>query len=284
MGVLTLASASPGRFGPADLELAAEIGRRAALIIDNARLLRETQQAVRLRDEFLSVASHELRTPVTSLRLTVETLLRLADGRRPPSAETLRQSLTRAKHGADRLKRLADELLDVARIDRGPLELTPARVDLRAVARQVIDDLGFELAGARCEVRLDAPAPVVGAWDTSWLEQVLTSLLTNALKFGANRPIDVVVRNAGEVAELAVRDHGVGIEPSRQPFVFDRFVRAVSARHYGGLGLGLYIARRAVRAHGGEIRLESTQGQGATFTVTLPRTVPVQEIPATVGK
>jgi signal transduction histidine kinase len=125
-------------------------------------------------------------------------------------------------------------------------------------------------------VRIDAEEAVAGVWDPSRLEQVVTNLLTNALKFGPGHPIEVRVHGAGVVAELVVRDYGVGIEPARQPFVFDRFERAVSARHYGGLGLGLYITRRIIQAHGGEVRVASEPGHGATFTVTLPWVAPAQ--------
>jgi signal transduction histidine kinase len=271
LGALTLASATPERFAPADVDVATEIGHRAALAIDNARLVRETQRAVRLRDDFLSVASHELRTPITSLMLTVERLVRSGTTGKALSHEALYGSLDRVQHSTQRLRRLTDELLDVTRIEHGHLELAPAPVELGTLARQVTEDLKFELAAARCPMRLDAHEVVAGVWDPSRLDQVITNLLTNAMKFGPGHPIDVRVRNAGPVAELSVRDYGVGIEPARQPYVFDRFERAVSSRHYGGLGLGLYIARRIVQAHGGDLRLESEPGRGATFTVTLPR-------------
>src|SRR4029079_2765322 len=130
--------------------------------------------------------------------------------------------------------------------------------------RQVVEDLKFELAAARCPTRIEAREPVAGVWDPSRLDQLITNLLTNALKFGPGHPIDIRIRNAGKFAELSVRDYGVGIEPARQPFVFDRFERAVSAKHYGGLGLGLYIAHRIVRAHGGDLRVDSEPGHGAT--------------------
>ena len=276
LGALTLASATPNWFGPADVELAAEIGRRAALAIDNSRLLRETQRAVRLRDDFLSVASHELRTPITALMLTVDRLIHALAGGRSPSASSLASSLARVQHSTERLRRLTDELLDVTRIERGRLDLNPVNVELGALTRQVVDDLRFELNSAGCSVRIDVDNAVAGVWDPSRLEQVVTNLLTNALKFGAGRPIDVHVHDAGAAAQLIVRDHGVGIEPARQPYVFDRFERAVSARHYGGLGLGLYIARRIVEAHGGDLRVDSKPGQGATFTVTLPWVAPAQ--------
>ena len=254
--------------------MAAEIARRAALAIDNARLLRETQRAVRLRDDFLSVASHELRTPITSLMITVGRLLRwgAAGSSLPPAS--LGAGLERVKRNTDRLRRLTDELLDVTRIEHGRLDLRPVTVDLGALARQVVDDLRFELASAACAAQIDADEAVAGVWDPSRMEQVITNLITNALKFGPGHPIEITVRNAGEVAVLSVRDYGVGIEPSRQPYVFDRFERAVSTTHYGGLGLGLYIAHRIVKAHGGELRVESQPGRGATFTLTLPWSAP----------
>jgi predicted ATPase/signal transduction histidine kinase/tRNA A-37 threonylcarbamoyl transferase component Bud32 len=274
IGALSLVSASPGRFGPADVEVAAEIGRRAALAIDNARLMRETQRAVRLRDDFLSVASHELRTPVTSLMITVGRLLRWGTADRPLPPASQQAGLERVKRNTERLRRLTDELLDVTRIEHGRLDLRPMPVDLGALARQVVDDLRFELASAGCATRIDGDEQVVGTWDPSRLEQVITNLITNALKFGPGHPIEIGVRSSGDGAELSVKDHGVGIEPARQPFVFDRFERAVSTTHYGGLGLGLYIAHRIVKAHGGDLRVESEPGHGATFTLTLPWAAP----------
>ena len=274
LGALSLASASPGRFGTADLEVAAEIGHRAALAIDNARLLRETQRAVRLRDDFLSVASHELRTPISSLMLTTDRLLHARAVGKPIPQEALYRSLERLKHGTNRLRRLTDELLDVTRIERGRLELDPVTVDLGALARQVVEDLKFDLGAAGCPTRTEIEEGVAGVWDPSRLEQVITNLLTNALKFGQGHPIEIRVHNAGAAARLTVRDHGVGIDPGRQPFVFDRFERAVSSRNYGGLGLGLYITRRIIQAHGGTVTVESEPSQGATFTVTLPWAAP----------
>jgi predicted ATPase/signal transduction histidine kinase len=274
LGALTLASATPGWFLPADVELAAEIGRRAALAVDNARLLRATQQAVRLRDEFLSVASHELRTPVTSLMLTVDRLARSVVSGKPLLPEALSSGLDRVKHSTGRLRRLTDELLDVTRIEHGRLDLNPVEVDLGALARQVGDALRFDAARAGCTVRIETDGPVTGVWDPSRLEQVITNLLSNAMKFGHGHPVEVRVRDAGSGAELTVRDHGLGIEPRYQAVIFNRFERAVSAAQYGGLGLGLYIARRIARAHGGDLRVESQPGQGATFTLTLPWAAP----------
>jgi predicted ATPase/signal transduction histidine kinase/tRNA A-37 threonylcarbamoyl transferase component Bud32 len=271
LGALSLISATPYRFGPPDVEVAAEIGRRAALAVDNARLLRETQRAVRLRDDFLSVASHELRTPVTALMLIVSRLLRLRTTDPQSSPEALYSGLERVGRSAERLHRLTEELLDVTRIEQGRLDLKLTPTDLGALTRQVVDGLSFELAAAECQTHVDVPdQPIVGMWDPSRVEQVITNLVTNALKFGAGHPIEIRVCRTGDGAELSVRDHGVGIAPKRQPFVFDRFERAVSTTNYGGLGLGLYIARRIALAHGGDLHVESEPEHGATFTLTLP--------------
>lgn len=269
LGALTFAAASPHWFGTADVELAVELGRRAALAIDNARLLAETQRALRLREEFLTVASHELRTPVTSLRLSVEGLLRAASAGRTVSAELLNRSLSRVLSRADRLEQLTGEILDVARIAQGRLELKRGEVELGALVRRVVERLEPELTAARCRVSFTCAAPVVGQWDAALLAQVVTHVLHNALKFGPGKPIEVFVGEEAGSARLVVRDHGIGIAPEQQGRIFERFERGVS-KNYGGMGLGLYISRRIAESHGGSIQVQSVPGVGSTFTVTLP--------------
>ncbi|MBZ4421619.1 ATP-binding sensor histidine kinase [Myxococcus sp. RHSTA-1-4] len=270
LGALTFVAAAPHWFGTADVELAVELGRRAALTIDNARLLAETQRALRLREEFLTVASHELRTPLTSLRLSVEGLLRAASAGRTVSTETLNRGLGRVLSRTDRLEQLTGELLDVTRIEQGRLELKRGEVELGALVRGVVERLEPELTAARCTVSLTCAAPVVGQWDAARLAQLVTHLLHNALKFGPGKPIEVFVREEAGSARLVVRDHGIGIAPERQGHIFERFERAVS-KNYGGLGLGLYISRGIAESHGGSIQVQSVPGAGSTFTVTLPR-------------
>ena len=274
-GALSLVSATPNRFGEADVELVVEIGRRTALAIDNARLLVETQRAVHLRDQFLSTASHELRTPITSLKLIIESLVH-GTGSRPLAPAAYAGRLQRVLHSTNRLEHLVNELLDVARIEQGQATLAPAEMDLGALVREVVQHFELDLVRAGCVLSVECPSPVVGSWDASRLEQVVTNLLANAIKFGAGRPIEVTVRDAGQAAELQVRDHGIGIPADRVPKIFDRFERAVSSTHYGGLGLGLYLARSIVESHGGAITVESRVDEGSTFTVRLPRTLPRQ--------
>jgi predicted ATPase/signal transduction histidine kinase len=269
LGTMTLVSATPYPAGePPNLELAQQLASRAAIAIDNARLYREAQEAIRLRDEFLSIASHELNTPLATLRLLTEGLDDAKVGANP---DMLASSVRIISRQTRRLSALVSELLNVTRISAGPLHLKLEAVDLGPLVKDVVDRFGQEISRAQCSVNLRATEPVVGLWDRSRLEQVVTNLLSNALKFGAGRPIDMSVEAAGEdMARLTVTDHGIGISPEQVPKIFGRFSRAVSATHYGGLGLGLYIVSQIVRALGGAVNVNSRPGAGSTFMVELP--------------
>ncbi|MDC0677362.1 sensor histidine kinase [Sorangium atrum] len=272
-GVMSLLAAAPRRpYGPADLRLAEELGYRAALALDNARLFAEAQEAIARRDEFLVVASHELKTPLTSLQLQaqrVELLLRRYQ-RAELASERIHAALQVLNRQIVRLGRLVNELLDVTRLNAGRLTLARAPVDLAALAREVVDRMSQQLADARCSVQLELDEPVIGSWDPLRMEQVLINLLSNAMKYGAGRPVLVGVRRQADRALLVVRDQGIGIAEADQGRIFELFERAVSVRNFGGLGLGLFIARSIVASHGGSIRVESEPGAGATFMVELP--------------
>jgi len=271
LAVITLCSATrPAGYGRRELELAQEVARRAAIAIDNARLYRATQTAVTMRDEFLAVASHELRTPMTSLVLSLQTLersLRLDDALDQRATD---RAMSRALLAGGRLSRLIQDLLEVSRTATGRLPLELDEVELGTIVREVAERFDPELARARCSLSIRGDAPVVGRWDASRLDQVVTNLLSNAVKFGAGQPIEIRYREQDRIAWLTVRDHGIGIASIEQARVFERFGRAVPSRHYGGLGLGLYIARSIVEAHGGKIAVSSAPGAGSTFTVELP--------------
>jgi predicted ATPase/signal transduction histidine kinase len=268
LGAMTFCSAVPGRrYDQADLTLAQEIAHRAALAIENASLYRQAQEAIRLRDEFVRVASHELNTPVAALQLAAQALTR---GKAPPSPERLRHALALIERQGERLAALVSEMLDASRLGADRIDLHLEPVDLAGVVRESIERLSPQIARAACPLSLRAPAPVVGLWDKDRLVQVATILLTNAFKFGKGSPIEVAVEERLGAGRLVVADHGIGIEAARLGRVFDRFERGVSADHYGGLGLGLYIAREIVTAFGGAIHAESEAGAGSTFTVELP--------------
>ncbi|PTL83264.1 ATP-binding protein [Vitiosangium sp. GDMCC 1.1324] len=272
LGALTLVYADGEReYDERDLRLAEDLARRAAISVDNARLFREAKEAIQVRDEFLSVASHELKTPLTPLRLKLHTLRQSA--RRQAEAvnrDTLLSHLDVAERQVSRLSRLIDSLLDVSRIGAGKLELDWEEVNLAEVVREVVNRFDPQALKAECPVTVWAPRPVIGRWDRLRLEQVVTNLLTNALKYGAGKPVELSVSEEAGHAVLLVHDHGIGIEAGNLSRIFDRFERAVSERHYGGLGLGLYITRKIVEALGGTIHAQSTPGEGSTFVVTLP--------------
>lgn len=230
------------------------------------------QEAVRVRDEFISVASHELRTPITSLSFQLDVLTRHAQLIKPLNDRSeLDQFAIRARRQLAKMERLVEELLDVSRMGVGKLLLMREAADLEAIVRDAVDSLSEDLRRAACGVEIRASGAVTGDWDRRRIEQVVENLLRNALTYGAGKPIELVVQGDGRGrAQLAIRDHGIGIEKSLQERVFWRFERGGSGKHYGGLGLGLFIAKQIVEAHQGTMRVESEPGQGATFWVDLP--------------
>jgi signal transduction histidine kinase len=177
---------------------------------------------------------------------------------------------------AHRMNRLIRELLEVSRIQSGHLSLERRRVDLGVLVRDALQRFELDLVRAECPVTVQGDAQALGMWDASRLDQVVENLLSNAIKFGAGKPIEVVISQQPRSARIAVRDLGIGIDPGQQERIFERFGRAVSEAHYGGLGLGLYICRRIVQAHGGTISVVSQPGAGATFTVDLPCEAPAE--------
>ncbi|HEX5745124.1 MAG TPA: ATP-binding protein [Archangium sp.] len=271
LGALVLFTFSPRSFGREDLRFAEDLADRVALSVDNVLLFREARQAVAQRDEFFTVAAHELRTPTTSLKLNVQSLLRGARraeaGQTPPS---LLAKLENIDRNAGRLNALVNELLDVTRIHAGRLRLDLEPVDLAALVQDVAARFELPASQAHSPILLELSGPATGSWDRLRLEQVVTNLLSNALKYGAGKPVRLRVSSDASCARLEVRDEGIGIAPESLPRLFGRFERAVSDRHYGGLGLGLYITRQIVEALGGTVSVTSTPGAGATFTVLLP--------------
>lgn len=232
---------------------------------------RQLEAAIRVREDFLAVASHELRTPLTTLSLSSDRLLMLCEAKAAPDLTRVMEKAGDIKRQAQRLDRLIGTLLDVSRLRAGDIPLKLEHVDLVAIARSVVARFRDELEHAGCAVTLTTASSVVGQWDRTCLDQIVTNLLSNAIKFGRGRPIEIAVAGTASSARLTIRDRGVGIDPERQSKIFDRFERAVTERHYGGLGLGLWIVRRAVEALSGTVSVESKPGEGATFIVVLPR-------------
>jgi PAS domain S-box-containing protein len=253
---------------------------RDALLIQEKSAREAAEEALRVRDEFLSIASHELRTPCTALRLGVGNLVRATRPEVPdsPRANAMARALATLDRQTKHLEQLVTQLLDVSRITAGQLRVERELVDLVELVRHCVEALRAEAGRAGCELRLSANGPSAGTWDALRIEQVVSNLLSNAIKYGAGKPIDVEIGGGAEAARIAVRDRGIGIARERQEDIFLRFERAVSARHYGGLGLGLYIVRRILDGMGGSIRVESAVGEGATFIVELPRAMPATRV------
>ena len=229
----------------------------------------QAQEALRLRDEFLSIASHELKTPLTALQLQLHSLrerIESMDGR-------MVTKLDRAARSSERLAELVETLLDVSRLATGRFELHPQSFELTEAVRDVIERLREAATQAGCELSLKPNGELPGTWDRLRIEQVLTNLLSNAIRYAAGTPIEVSLSKDGDTAVLEVGDRGPGIAEEALSRIFDRFERAAEMRHYGGLGLGLYVVREIVKAHHGMVTVHNRQGGGACFTVRLPLTV-----------
>jgi PAS domain S-box-containing protein len=275
LGAIGLFTAeSRWRYTPDDLALAEEVARRAALALDNARLYDQAQEAIRSRDQFLSVASHELKTPVAGIR-TAAQMLRRAQSRGLLDAERLDRSLRLVDTTAERLGQLTDDLLDVSRLRLGQLELRLELLDLSALVGEVTGRYRDQLDEChQLAQRLpDAPCPVLG--DRPRLEQVLANLLDNAIKYsprGGEIAVELQPNRDGFM--ICVADQGIGLPPDSLAEIFEPFSRAPNAAREGvpGLGLGLHICQNILERHGGWIRAESDgEGHGSTFSFWLPR-------------
>ena len=265
IGALTFVAPRARQYTKADLELPEELGRRIALSIDNARLYEGARQAITGRDEFLSIAAHEIRGPLASIHLAAQGLTR--GSLSPAAARTALEVIQREDR---RLGRFVDELLDLGRIRTGQLHFELEEVDLGTVVRDVVSRLSEEQAHANSAVTVTTDGDLTGQWDRFRLEQVVTNLLSNAMQYGEGKPIDITATRSGDDAIVRVVDRGIGIDPALLQTIFDPFQRIADARHYGGLGLGLHIAKTIVDGLGGTITVESRLGAGATFTVELP--------------
>lgn len=269
IGAMTFVAAESGRhYTRADLAMAEEVASRAALAVANARLYREAQRAIAVRDEFMSLASHELKTPVTSLKMHTQLLQRQA----ARSGETDRaERFAKMDRQIDKLTGLINDLLNIARVQGGQLEYVDEPLDLEAVVREATDTIQPTSPTHAICIEGHIDAPVRG--DSERIGQVITNLLTNAIKYSPHADrVNVRLGQQGGDAVVSVRDFGIGIAAEHQQNVFDQFFRVSdpSEKTFPGLGLGLYLAHEIVKRHGGAMRVESVIGEGATFTFTLP--------------
>ena len=232
----------------------------------------ELEQAVRMRDDFMSIVAHEVRTPLNGLILETQ-LRKMHLARNNAAAFTLDKMhamVDRDERQIKSLIRLIEDMLDVSRIRTGKLSIRPSRFDLVQLVSNLLQNFAPQVEAAESSVTLTAEQPVMGRWDEFRIEQVVSNLLTNALRYGAKSLIDVRVYNQDGQAWVEVQDRGIGISEENQQRIFQQFERVSAQSVVAGLGLGLFISEQIVAAHGGSITVESRIGEGALFRVCLP--------------
>jgi PAS domain S-box-containing protein len=236
------------------------------------RLRDELSRAERARDDFVHLVAHELRTPMTGLRLQVEA------ARRKHSDLPGILAVGRA---VDRMSKRVEQLLDVADMHEHLVVLHTEYIDLRDVVREAIQLLQPQASWSRCDVRVSYGPPCLGLWDGPRLVQVVTSIVANAVKFGVGKPVQVLLHDEGGSGAVSVIDHGIGVAPEDRETIFERFERRASLTNYGGLGLDLWVTRELLRQMGGSVEVGDTPGGGATFTVHVPKHPEIDQRPST---
>lgn len=252
-----------------------EIKFKNAFLEDALRKSQENEElkkALEARDEFLMMATHELRTPVTPLSLQLDTFLHLFETGvyKNIDPERLLRMLKTSRSQVTRLSRLVNELIDVSRLSGQKLKLDFTNVNLNELIQKVVSDFGDEIKRSGCEVRIRNHDVVEGTWDQFRVEQVLINLLMNSLKYGVGKPVDISVSQSGNVAKFEISDQGIGISEEDHERIFKRYERAVSSKNFSGMGLGLYISHEIVSLHKGCISVDSRPGEGSRFKVELP--------------
>ncbi len=239
----------------------------------------ELRNALRMRDDFMSMAAHELRTPLNTLFL--ETQLRkiqLARGQAHIfDTAYLETMVVKDQRQIQSMVRLIDDMLDASRVRSNRLSIRPTQVELTALLARVVNNLSHQASDAATAVTLQAHPPVTGLWDEFRIEQVVVNLLTNALRYGRGKPVDISLHLLPGSVRMDVRDQGMGIPEAAQQRIFEQFERVTGNDGTGGLGLGLYITRQLVEAHGGLISVQSVPGEGSVFQVTLPLIPPAAD-------
>ncbi|WP_060513296.1 hybrid sensor histidine kinase/response regulator [Pseudomonas sp. NBRC 111124] len=232
----------------------------------------ELEHAVRMRDDFMSIVAHEVRTPLNGLILEAQ-LRKMHLGRGNLEAfnpDKLQAMVERDERQINSLIRLVEDMLDVSRIRTGKLSLRPKTFDLSQLVRGLVENFAAQATALETSIELQRCESLTGVWDEFRIEQVLANLLSNALRYGERRPVHVQLFEQDGMAAVQVRDYGIGISASNQQRIFQQFERVATQQASNGLGLGLYISEQIVQAHGGRIQVESDVGKGSTFTLLLP--------------
>jgi signal transduction histidine kinase len=232
----------------------------------------ELEAAVSMRDDFMSIASHELKTPLSTLMLHTHMRLKKLRGGDPSSftSERLEKMFFVDEKQLKRINHLVDDMLDMSRISSGKLSMRVEQFNLSELVRDLVERNSEQFIAAGCAIETDFCPSAVGTWDRFRIEQVVMNLLTNAMRYGDKKPISVLVTSSSDWARIVVQDHGRGIAVENLERIFQKFAQAISGAEISGLGLGLYIVKQILEAHGGTVRVESVVGQGSVFTVELP--------------
>jgi signal transduction histidine kinase len=230
-----------------ELGILEALANTVAIALQNAELWERSRRAVQARDEFIGIASHELKTPLTPLLLQVSALQRAID--RGAGGESLRRDVARVGDHVQRLSRLVEGLLDLSGLAAGEVQLSTEDVELAPLVARAVERARPELQRSGSALAVSVAPDLAGRWDPRRVEQILESLLSNAARYGEGKPIEVLAARSGDHAEIAVRDHGMGIPDDAQARLFQPFERAVPATHFGGFGMGLWMARQLADAH-----------------------------------
>lgn len=274
VGGMIVGSVQAGRhYNQRDLELMDEIARSCSMAIENALIYRESQRSIQNREDFISVASHELRTPLTSLQMRVDLLAKAMESKTIPDdvVKKLRPIVTEIRPDVKKFTKLIETLLDVSKLRNKKIQLDLEEVNLSQLIEEEVNRHKAEFEDHRSPIKSHLEKNVMVICDSIRIQQVVTNLLSNALKFGEQKPVEVILKTTADKAILQIKDNGIGISLEDKWRIFKPFERAVSDRHFGGLGLGLYISQQIIEEHNGSIHLESVLGQGSSFVVELPR-------------
>lgn len=271
LGAVTLVLINGRSYTNADLTWGKELARRLAMALQNSLLYKVSQQAIEIRNDFLSIASHELNTPITSLKLQLQMLQRSISKSKEDKlpVDKLISSVNVFSRQVERLISLVSVLLDVSRIQSGKFTFSFAKVSALELIQEVLERQVDIIESSNCELEVNVKVDAMVNWDKLRIEQVIINLLNNAAKYAPGK-IELTVFQKGPLIKLIVQDHGTGIPPDKLNKVFERFEQVKGGHTVGGLGLGLFIVRQIVEGHNGKIDVDSKVGQGSRFTVTLP--------------
>ncbi len=268
IGTLTLISDQTSFYDQASVDILSEAAKRSAFAIFNAQLYEEATEAVKARDEFLSIASHELKTPMTSIMLMTQLYLR-----KNPENEIspdLKKLIDLIDKNLSRMLRLIEDMLDISRIAHGKIRFEKKEMDIGLLIEDILQRRNAEISTTMSCLSTDIAKNLTGIWDMYRIEQVLSNLINNALKYAPKTELRISAKREGNLVHIIFSDTGKGIEPENLDKIFQRFERVIGTDHVGGLGLGLYISRQIIEAHGGEIWAESESGKGSNFHIELP--------------